>query len=358
MDNSQFKFGIESEYLLVNANTYEPMWYKDITFNQLHDLLATISLTNIPDLTGLRLEAPHRKLMPYVVEGYGIVDEEFNVIDIMPKGVEIRTPVCDSVEQCISTLEILYERLQIALHEINLQAVALSHHPMEKHFEAKQNKKRHDYWQWAMQAMLTYGPDINISLPQELSAKLDLKDLEAKIDYYAPALAALSVASPFYCGKLWEVNGKVGKSYRTYKRSIVGPAVEFHPDQNFRLEFKSFDMTNSPSDFRNYTLLFLALLLDDELMGRSDKATRIYELGAVAVDGLEAPGVKQKLHSIFKRAAKVLGEWGFSSVSLREMEARLNSGKTPADLMIAEYKSSQGSIPSVLKKRSKQMMAA
>jgi AraC-like DNA-binding protein len=99
-------------------------------------------------------------------------------IDLLPKGVEIRTPVCASIEECLGSLKTLHERLQHALAELDCQAAALSFHPTEVDFEGPQNKRRHDFWQWAMEAMVTYGPDVNISLPKNLAARIDLADLK------------------------------------------------------------------------------------------------------------------------------------------------------------------------------------
>ena len=50
----------------------------------------------------------------------------------------------------------------------------MSHHPVEDRFEGPQNKRRHDFWQWAMLAMTTYGPDVNVSLPAPLNDRLDV----------------------------------------------------------------------------------------------------------------------------------------------------------------------------------------
>src|SRR5207253_8377445 len=141
--------------------------------------------------------------------------------------------------------------------------------PIEVHFEGPQNKRRHDFWQWAMEAMLTYGPDVNVSLPQTLAARIDPKDLFKKVNYYAPALTALTLASPLRGGEPWRIRGRVGKSVRTYHRSATAPAIEIHPDQELRLEFKPFEMSASVADYRNYFLLWLALILDDELKGRA-----------------------------------------------------------------------------------------
>src|SRR5262249_55917383 len=123
-----------------------------------------------------------------------------------------------------------------ALAELGCQAAALSFHPTQVDFKGPQNKRRHDFWQWAMEAMVTYGPDVNISLPKTLGARIDLADLNEKVNYYAPALTALTLASPLRQGDLWRIRARVGKSVRTYHRSSTAPAIEIHPDEGLRLE--------------------------------------------------------------------------------------------------------------------------
>ncbi len=343
-----FHFGLESEYLLVDAATFRPLWYRDLSFSRLNEALESIPLDDLPPLDGLELEPPHRKLMPYAVEGYHVPDPDMNPIDLWPKGIEIRTPVCPSIEACLECLEVLHERLQGALERLGYQAVALSHHPTEDFFEAPQNKRRYDFWQWAMQAMRTYGPDINISLPAHLNALLDVEDLHAKVNYYAPALTALSLASPFLRGGLWRIRGRVGKSIRTYRRSVTAPAIELHPQEAGRLEYKTFEMTPRLDDFYAYFLLWLELLLDGSLRGRASDQSRIYDLGVVARDGLQVETVAERAAEILERAPAALTKWGFDPGPLEPFQRRLETGRLPADDLIELFER-EGSIPGVLR---------
>lgn len=162
------------------------------------------------------------------MEGYHLPDPQMNPIGLLPKGVEIRTPVYSSIEDCLATFKALHGRLQRGLANAGFQAVALSFHPTQVDFSGPQNKRRYDYWQWAMAAMLTYGPDINISLPDALAQRINARDLNEKVNYYVPALVALTLASPLRGGKLWRIRGRFGKSVRTYHRSVVAPAFEIH----------------------------------------------------------------------------------------------------------------------------------
>jgi len=348
----EFRFGLEAEFLLARADDFTPLWHRDLTFERLNRIFEGISLEGLPSMEGLELEPPMTKLMPFVIEGYHLPDMDFRANEVLPKGVEIRTPVCESLPELLRVYRTLHERLESAMRAEGMVLVALSHHPLETSFSGPQNKRRHDYWQWSMEVMTTYGPDINVSLAPSLASAVDAVDLEAKINYYGPALSALSVAAPFCGGKPWEMRGKRGKSFRMHKRSYIAPPIEFHPDEKNRLEFKVFDMPNSLGEFEAQILSFLSLVLDESLEGRAHKQTRIYDLGQVARFGLEAEGVRERATELLERAPKVLERWGFDPGALEIFRGRLLSGTTPADEMLALYDRT-GSLAEVLKERSR-----
>src|SRR5262249_14968143 len=155
--------------------------------------------------------------------------------------------------------------------------------------------------------------------------RLDTSDLHAKVNHYSPALTALTLASPFFRGELWRIRGRVGPSVRTYRRSVLAPAIQLHPEERRRLEYKTFEMTTSVSAFNAYFLLWLTLLLDDGLKGRASHQTRIYDLGAVARDGLSAETVAERAAEVLERAPAVLSKWGFDPEPLKRFRERLRT---------------------------------
>lgn len=347
--NHGFRFGLEVEFLLTEADTYRPLWHPDLRFDVLHDALGSVRCDDLPPLDGLDLEMPHRTLMPFSIEGYHLPAPDLSPRELLPKGVEIRTPVCASIDECLRCLVILHERMILALGELGLAASLLSHHPIETHFEGPQNKRRYDYWQWAMQSMLTYGPDVNVSLPVDLNHHLDLAELHAKVNYYAPALTTLTLASPLYQGGLWTIRGRVGKSIRTYRRSVLAPAIEIHPHEGNRLEFKPLESTPSLLDLHGYFLLWLTLLLDEGLTGRASDTSRIYDLGAAARLGLEAEPIRDRASAVLDRAPVILKRWGFETEPLDRFRTRLQTGRLPADEIIDWFRDSN-SIEAVLRR--------
>jgi hypothetical protein len=344
----EFRFGLETEYIVLDRGRNAALWHNDLTFERLNGLLEKIPLDSIPSLDGLDFEKPHRKMMPYVVEGYHLPDQDFQALDLLPKGIEIRTPVCRSIDECLDVQGLLLARLARELETEGLGALALSHHPDAHHFQGPQNKRRHDFWQWAMEVMTTYGPDINVGVPDELWVRLDQADLLAKINHYGPALTALSVRAPFREGKPWRIRGRIGKSLRVFRRSVVAPPIEVHPHENRRLEFKVFDMTPSFAEMEGYFLLFLTLLLDDKLRGRASQATRIYDSGAVAVEGFKADTVVARLGEIFERAQTTLPAWGFPAWGLGPLIERFDTRRTPADDVLERYRELNESMPRLL----------
>lgn len=349
-----FGFGIEAEYLLADKQTFVALSHHELSFATLNKTLESIDLGAVPNLDGLLPDVPHSKNMPFIVEGYHVHDANHQAFDILPKGIEIRTPKAHSIEQCLSYLATLYSGMQGALDAIGYRGVALSYHPTAQGFNGPQEQRDYKFWLWAKQAMTTYGPDINISLPHEITAKIDLEDLSAKVNYYAPALTALSLASPFFEGGLWRPDpgsAHYGKAIRTFKRSAVAPAFKTHPNLGWRFEFKPFEMSWRLEDFHAYFLLWLELLLDDELPGRADQAYRIARLESVAQFGLSDLSIVRAANEVLHAAAKNLPHWGFSVDALDAMAARLAKRVTPADEIVDLYLEKQ-SMPLVLKQLS------
>lgn len=348
-------FGLETEYMLVQKSTWRPLWHPDLAFESLNSCLEKVDIDDLPSCQGLELEHPHRKLMPYVVEGYHLPDMSNSAKDLLPKGVEIRTPVCDSLDQVLKTHKTLFERLQSALEKQDILAVSLSHHSTESEFEGPQNKRRHDYWIWAMEVMTTYGPDINIGLPAQVFENLDQKDLIAKINYYAPALSALSAASPFLKGDIWRPHlDQVGHSYRMFKRSYIAPPIEIHPHENHRLEFKIFDMPGSLSEIRAQFACFLTLLFAPDLKGRASHQERIYGLGAVSKTGLHTRGIQPTLDEFFSNAEKVLPDFQINPADLEPYLNNYETLETPAMKLAANWFEHQ-SFKNIYELRSKLM---
>ncbi len=333
--SESFQFGLEAEFFLADAETWTPLWHKDLTFKKLNSILENIPFDDVGGrLDLLSLEEPSKKISPFVIEGYHIVDQDFNIKDLLPKGVEIRTPVFGTIGDCLKSYKNLFERMQGALKKEGLVAVSLSHHPVEDSFKGPQNKRRYDYWQWAMEVMTTYGPDINVSVPHKYLDQFNEEDFLRKVDFYAPSLAALSAGSPFYKNGPCSYHGHDLLSLRTHKRSVIAPPIELHGDEENRFEFKVFEMSPYLEDFHSFYLLFLTLILDNSLTGRSDKATRIYELGEASKFGLGSKKLRERLETLLDRVPMTLSQLPFNLKPLTKIRQRIETKTTLSDELL------------------------
>lgn len=332
--NEKFGFGLEAEYLLIDKKTGRPLFCEDLNANDLLNMVEGIPVSDI-GIDGFNIKPLHRKAIPYLIEGYYLTDDNMKPLELLPKGIELRTPIANSIEESIETLKCLTSRLNDALTARNWALCSISHHPYKADFFAKRNYRRDDYWQWALTAMTTFGPDINISLPSHL-ASIDLNVLEERINYYMPPLVALSFASPFEKGKLWEVEGKKGYSVRTYKRSLYAPLFYVHTEPQLRFEFKGFEM---PVDFQDYAAFFLvclAILLDENLTRTASNDERINRLRELAVNGLTSDdaAIAQNVVASAKRIAQ---QQGFNHQALKILKKRIELLDCPAKAMIAAF---------------------
>ncbi len=342
---TEFGFGLEAEYLLIDKNSFRPLFCDDLDADDLLNLVERIPVSDI-GVDGFNIKPLHRKAIPYLIEGYYLTDDDMKPLKLLPKGIELRTPIAPSIEEAIQTLRLLTKRLNLAVSDRDWALCSLSHHPVETNFQAKRNYRRDDYWQWALTAMTTFGPDINISVPAEIGNSIDLNALEEKINYYMPPLVALSFASPFERGKLWEVDGKQGLSVRTYKRSTCAPLFYVHKEPELRFEFKGFEMPLNFEDYDAFFLTSLAILLDPALNKSAGNDDRIAQLRRLSVDGLSREEGEIAQEVIFS-ARKIARHYQLPSEKLAILEQRLQANDCPSKNLIETYLAS-GSMENVL----------
>lgn len=330
MQTNDFGFGIEAEFLLVDRDSFKPLGYTSLDFKTLLNIVDNIETSDCSS-EGFNKKPLHNQISPYLIEGYTLTDSAFKPLDLLPKGIEIRTPLTNSFEKSTESLNDLYGRLKDALHSSNLDATMISYHPTEPRIDAPANYKRHDYWQWALTATTTYGPDINIGLPQHLEQKVNIEQINARVNYYAPAAIALTLASPLRNGNLWKVDNQIGKSIRTFERSKWAPIFYVHEKPSLRFEFKGFEMSNCLDDYHAMFLIGLALLLDESLECTATDETRISELEAIAVTGLADHSVRERAAKVLESAENIARQFSLNTGSLEAFWSRLQKQHLPGD---------------------------
>lgn len=342
---TEFGFGLEAEYLLIEKDGCRPLFCDKLESDDLLKLIEGIPVSEIGS-DGFNIKPLHRKAIPYLIEGYYLTDDEMKPLRLLPKGIELRTPIASSINEAIETLRLLTGRLSKAIVSRDWALCSISHHPIETDFQAKRNYRRDDYWKWAMTAMTTFGPDINISVPAEIVNSIDLDALEGKINYYMPPLVALTFASPFERGKLWEIDGKKGLSVRTYKRSTCAPLFYVHREPELRFEFKGFEMPLNFEDYAAFFLTSLAILLDPALQKSASNDDRIAQLRRLAINGLGAEE-SEIAQEVIRSSRRIAEQHHIPVENLSILEQRLKAHDCPSKMMIEEFLAT-GSIEQVL----------
>ena len=89
------------------------LWADDISFDKVYNIIKNIPYKDIADMSGVDPEEAHEEISPYVVEGYHLKNQDGTpATDMLVKGVEIRTPVCGSISNCLSVYNELLNRLK------------------------------------------------------------------------------------------------------------------------------------------------------------------------------------------------------------------------------------------------------
>ncbi|GIW06544.1 MAG: hypothetical protein KatS3mg060_1349 [Dehalococcoidia bacterium] len=282
------RFGIEHEVAFLCADGRFADW-TTIRFADLDALIRPLPRFD-SDYPMLRIGDLGIKEKRWYIEGYERYDDEGRYLETAPKGIEIRTTIAPSIAAAIEELSTSFDVLAREAAAVGLEPVWIALNPVRERFVPVPPLRA---WEEARRAsspekrtaeipMLTYGPDLNLSV-EGMSSEACI-DAGMKLTYYSPYIVPFSFSSPFYLGRRW-----LGYSKRTDLRTGERPAAMVFladhsklmtsrpsltkparvPAEDGRIEFKAFD---SLADFRLYGSL-LALLkgvvLDQTLPGRA-----------------------------------------------------------------------------------------
>ncbi|MEA5502634.1 glutamate--cysteine ligase [Halotia wernerae UHCC 0503] len=284
----QFFFGIEHEVAFLNkeGKFADFSCTKFADFNQIVERLPTYP----NDYLQLRVGDAGIRMKRWYIEGFERFADSDKVIDCVSKGIEIRTTIHSNIQNAISELSESFCLLCDIAAEFGFSPVLTSFNPYKTVFvpqpplndyELKQLQAYPDE-QTANIYMVTYGPDLNISvadLPIE-----SVIDIGKKLTYYSPYIVPFSYSSPFYNGSLWD-----GLSVRTFIRTGKRPAALVFvqtqeqlinsvpsltktariPAEVGRIEFKACDSCDDFSMYAALLALLKGLILDQTLLGRA-----------------------------------------------------------------------------------------
>ncbi len=283
-----FYFGIEHEVAFLNheGNFSDFSNTKFSDFDQIVEKLPVYP----NDYSQLRLGDAGIRKKRWYIEGLERFDNSGNTTDCIAKGIEIRTTIHSDIKGAIAELTESFQLLSEVANNFGYTPILSSFNPEhsvylpEVPLNEYETRYIQDYPEEATSYifMVTYGPDLNISLadlPME-----NLIDVGKKLTYYSPYIIPFSYSSPFYHGQLWE-----GYSVRTFIRTGKRPAtlvfvekpeqliksvpsltkVARIPAEVGRIEFKSCDSCDDFSIYAGLLALLKGLILDKTLPGRA-----------------------------------------------------------------------------------------
>jgi len=283
-----FSFGIEHEVAFLNDQGKFVDFHntKFADFQQIVDKLPMYP-TDYPQL---RVGDAGIKKKRWYIEGFERFSDSEKVIDCVAKGIEIRTTIHSTIQGAIDELTASFVLLRDVAASFGFSPVLASFNPYTSvfkpqpplnDFEIRQLQTYPDE-QTAHIYMVSYGPDLNISLANMSTERLI--DIGQKLTYYSPYIVPFSYSSPFYNGGLWE-----GLSVRTFirtgKRSATLVFVEKAeniiksvpsltkiariPSEVGRIEFKACDSCDNFAIYAGLLALLKGLVLDETLPGRA-----------------------------------------------------------------------------------------
>lgn len=346
---SEFRFGIEHEVAFYRKDGQ----FADFSNTCFADFQRIIDhLPEYPeDAESLRFGDAGIRRKRWYIEGYERFSESGELLTCIPKGIEIRTTIHDSIHSALNELQDSYTSLlktaarygyRPAPVSFNPEKTQFTLHPPLNSFEiAQQRRESAEERDTAHIPMLTYGPDLNFS--QQGLSSAQVVDLGSKLTYYSPFIVPFSFNSPFYAGEIWH-----GLSVRTWRRTGARPAVLVypndkgylmhskptltksprHPAEAGRIEFKAFD---SCHDFKLYAALFAllkGLALDNSLPGRA-VVPNTQQHQIAALQGFENPLIFKFAWQCLNAADKALGNDPDHAL-LAPLFDMLQSKRTPA----------------------------
>ncbi|MDZ7953897.1 glutamate--cysteine ligase [Nostoc sp. DedQUE09] len=321
-----FLFGIEHEVAFLNkeGKFADFSHTKFADFNQIIAKLPTYQ----SDYPQLRVGDAGIKQKRWYIEGFERFVDSDKPIDCLPKGIEIRTTIHSNIEAVINELSESFRSLCKVAATFGFSPSLISFNPYKTVFEPQpplndyevRRRQASPEKQTAHIPMLTYGPDLNISV-SNLSTERVI-DIGRKLTYYSPYIVPFSYSSPFYNGSLWD-----GLSVRTFIRTGKRPAalvfvqkpeqlidsipsltkIARIPAEVGRIEFKACDSCDDFSIYAALLVLLKGLVLDKTLPGRATiPDAALHQLSAK--EAFENEDIFQNSTKVLQAAEVALGD--------------------------------------------------
>ncbi|WP_189165862.1 glutamate-cysteine ligase family protein [Sphaerisporangium melleum] len=328
--------GIEFEYQLVSADG-RPQHWKELSFPLLKDVIAR---SDAPSNDYMAVKYPGSDRRSFYLEGYDLTDQHGEIVDLHVKGIEISTPIASDVYEQQEHLVRHYGQMQSLLAEVGLRGSAYGAHRSREEYRGPRGGRGVEGWSAAETAMMTWGIHVNVSFPDDVEARLDRDRLRAKFDWFGPALVLLSANTPVRGDGPWTVDGVVGKSERSYRRSFTRRPMYFRDDQHNRKEVTCFDVTNRLDLIRGYSALVTGLMLEEGEFEYVAGPFADHNMRLAGLHGYRAPLLDRHFQPVnagalvdnaLDRAAKGLAGQGLDDEALAALRTLAAERRCPAD---------------------------
>lgn len=359
-----FTFGIEHEVAFIRKDG-QFADFISTTFAEFDTIIARLPIYQ-SDYPFLRIGDAGIRKKRWYIEGL----ERFHLSGVLqghlPKGIEIRTTPHATIRDTISELTASFRLLCKEMAAAEFVPVLTSFNPYRTEFvpdppfnafELAELQISPEDWTSTL-AMLTYGPDLNISV-QGLTTD-SVIDVGRKITYYSPYIVPFSYSSPFYHGELWD-----GLSVRTFERTGVRPATQVFladpaellvsnpsltklahtPFEVGRIEFKACDTCQNFTIYAGLFALLKGLILDTTLKGRATVPDRALHQES-ARRGFASDEIVAMTTTVLQAAQQALGADEDAKL-LAPLQRMLQQRETPAQSIIRAFHAT-GSIEAAL----------
>lgn len=348
----EFRFGIEHEVAFLNSHGRFADWtntsYDDFAqiIAELPEHQADREVLHIGD-AGIR----HKR---WYAEGLERLDAAGHLLTMLPKGIEIRTPPQPTIKGAVAELDASFALLRVAaashgytpvLTSFNPYQSAFRYDPPLNHYEqqlmAEEPELRTDQL-----AMLTYGPDLNLSVAGWAASRS--LDAARKLIAFSPFIVAWTLSAPFANGKAWG-----GLSQRLLLRSGTRPTARVWldaaqplpptalarsarlPAEAGRIEFKACDSCDDFAFYGALLALLKGLLLDTTLHARADTPDVALHQRA-AGHGFADLAIAAGAASVLAAATAALGDDPDAAL-LAPLREALQHRDTPAKRLLQRY---------------------
>lgn len=360
-----FKFGIEHEVAFFNREGY----FADFISTSVAEFDTIIASLPVyeQDYPSLRVGDLGIRKKRWYLEGLERFNDAGDLIGYLPKGIEIRTTPHPTIQGAIGELTESFQLLCKRAAQSGFAPVLTSFNPYHTTFvpDPPFNEFENALLKLSPEdatstlAMLTYGPDFNISY-QGLSTDAII-DIGRKLTYYSPYIVPFSYSSPFLEGALWD-----GLSARTFVRTGIRPAALVYlgdkaaiqestpsltklakvPEEIGRIEFKACDSCNDFAIYAGLFALLKGLVLDTTLPGRAT-VPDIAQHQKSAQQGWADDEIAASAQAVLQASKHALGD--DEDIQLLEpLHTMLQQRLSPAHSIMQAYQDT-GSIESALR---------